>query len=41
MGYSPWGRKESEMTELLTLSAYFVLKFFKNVTFTLGPREGS
>ena len=25
MGYSPWGRKESETTELLTLSQFLVL----------------
>ena len=25
MGYSPWGRQESDMTELLSLSLWMVL----------------
>ena len=32
MGYSPWGRKESDMTEQLTLSfslSYYILSYFK------------
>ena len=32
MGYSPWGRKESDMTEQLTLSfslSYSILSYFK------------
>ena len=32
VGYSPWGRKESDMTEQLTLSfslSYYILSYFK------------
>ena len=28
VGYSPWGRKESDMTEQLTPSLYFLLIYF-------------
>ena len=29
MGYSPWGRKESDIAEQLTLSHFYVPGFYK------------